>query len=88
MATLPGIQLSSSFALNSSNPVDKKMRLSTADRLSLSYVQRWQGMIVYDTDLNLWKTLPVNQLGDTTLEANWVNFEFDEELAIAYAVVL
>jgi len=73
MATIPGIQLSSSFALNSSNPLDQKMRLSTADRLSLAFVQRWQGMIIYDTDLLIWKRLDINPVGDTTLETNWVD---------------
>ena len=73
MTLIPGIQISSTFARNSAGPVDGKMKLTTTDRLSLSFVQRWLGMLVYDSDLNIWKQLTNNPVGDTTLEDDWTD---------------
>ncbi len=77
MAQLSGIKISSSFVLNSGSPLDKKMMLTTAQRLTLTYVQRWGtngGMIVYDTDLGVWKKLINNPVSDVTTEADWEDF--------------
>lgn len=79
MALIPGIQISSTFARNSAGPVDGKMRLSTTNRLNLSFVQRWLGMLVYDSDLNVWKKLINNPAGDTTIEDDWVDFTSSSE---------
>lgn len=78
MVDLPGIQISSSFSKNAKDPLDKKMRLTTSERLSLSNVQRWLGMPVYDTDLKTWKTLINDPAGDTTTEADWSDWELSE----------
>lgn len=74
MADIPGIQLSTKFSLNTSSPLDGKMRLLTSDRLSLSAVQRWLGMLVYDINLDNWKILINNPIGDTTTESDWDDF--------------
>lgn len=75
MVYINGIQVSSGFSLNSAAPLDKRMMLNTNDRLNLTFVQRWLGMIVFDIDSSKWKILinnPENQ--DTTSESDWADF--------------
>lgn len=72
MATLPGIPYSSQIVLNIAKPLDAKMRLSTANRLALDDItQAWIGMIVYDTDLDVWKQLTALP---SSSPANWSDF--------------
>ena len=71
MANISGIQISSGFVKNSAGPLDKKRRLTTAERLALSFVQRSEGMDVWDTDLGIWLILKNNPQGDTTTEDDW-----------------
>lgn len=74
MSLLPGIQTASGFSRNTAAPLDVKTMLTTAQRLGLDLVQRWPGMIVYDTDLGIWKKLVTNPAGDITTETNWLSF--------------
>ena len=71
MANISGIQISSGFVKNSTGPLDKKRRLTTSERLSLSFVQRSKGMDVYDTDLDVWMILKNDIPGDITVEDDW-----------------
>lgn len=77
MSTISWIQLASRMVENTAAPLDAKMQLSTADRLDLSTTQRWIGMIVYDTDLNLWKTLITDWWWASTVEWDWINLTHD-----------
>ena len=92
MADFGGITQSTGFQLNSARPLDLKTMVTTAQRLSLTRVQRWQGMIVYDTDLASWYILETNPAsGDITVVGDWAVFNKTtelESLAIAYAVAL
>jgi len=75
MSDISWIQIGSWFVKNSKWPLDKKTRLSTADRLALTLVQRdWVWMVVYDTDLWVHKKLILDPAGDTTTEANREDF--------------
>lgn len=75
MTIISGIQQASGFVKNSKGPLDKKTRLSTADRLALTNVQRdGEGMVIYDTDLKIRKILINDPAGDTTTEADWEDF--------------
>lgn len=74
MTDIPGIQISSGFARNSPGPLDLKTNLTTSERLSLTSVQRWLGMIVYDNELGKWKKLTTNPATDTTTESDWIDF--------------
>ncbi|MEA2036988.1 MAG: hypothetical protein U9O94_05740, partial [Nanoarchaeota archaeon] len=65
-------------------PLDLKQMCTTAERLSLTFVQRHIGMITYDTDLNKWKTLINNPAGDTTVEVDWEDFGGDESIERVY----
>ena len=75
MTALWWIQMSSQFWLNIAKPVDAKAELSTADRLNLSEVQRYVGMITYDKDLGIHKKLVnLNAWSPTTTEADREDF--------------
>lgn len=92
MADIAGIQLGSQIVANIAKPVDGKMELDTATRLTLSFVQRWLGMIVYDKDLNVWKMLETNPSGDITIETDWIDFgegggEGDVDCPIKYTTM-
>lgn len=82
MSDIPGIQQSSWFVLNAQTPADKKMKLTTIDRLGLTFVQRRLGMIVYDQDLDQRKQLATNPTGDVTTETDWVDFGWWTDPAI------
>lgn len=74
MTQISGIQISSGFVKNSKGPLDKKMELTTPNRLSLTRVQRSLGMLCYDTDLLTWKMLITDPVADVTSELDWKDF--------------
>ena len=74
MSDFGGILQSTGFQLNSSRPLDLKQMCTTVERLNLTFVQRHLGMITFDTDLEVWKILENNPVGDTTVEGDWGEF--------------
>gem|GEM_PF-4087593 len=59
---------------NTAAPLDAKMQLSTIDRLDLTNTQRRLGMIVYDTDLGVYRQF-INEPGTAnTTETDWIDF--------------
>jgi len=75
MADITGIQLSSGFVKNSKGELDKKSRLTTTLRLTLTEVQRAIGMLVYDTNLGNWYELINDPTGqDFTVSGDWSIF--------------
>lgn len=74
MAFLSWIQLSSQLIENTAWPLDWKQRLDTNTRLELSITQRWIWMLVYDTDLDLYKQLVNEPWTTNTTNSDWETF--------------
>ena len=67
--------MASAFLMHGKKPLDKKTQLTTSERLTLTNVQRYLGMIVLDTDLKKRKILIADPQADSTQEIDWLNLE-------------
>jgi len=74
MAVLSWIQLASQMVENTAWPLDAKQKLNTTTRLELSATQRWVWMLVYDTDLDVYKQLVNEPWTTDTEEGDWITF--------------